>query len=890
MALGVALTGSEAQANPQRGEARNPMRDADRVYSVVAGEGDGSATVQNPANLGFLRGINFIADVAWTQPQAMRRGSGVGTFLGIPVRDWFALGVGYQFLSPDVDGPGVSGALQSADDAYSKFTMALALPLMRWAKGLSIGVNYSRLFSRQNFWAANVNQVDVGVDWWANRIIALGVVFRGLNQPRVGPDVLGLPADLTGCGTEDPMMMEEEDSTSCVVSLPLTIEPEIAFRPGGTDAFELGVGTRISPLTPGDNQRFAERVFQPRGRVLLNLRGVRVFAEAEAYTYNDVSGAIDSPQQYALRVNAGLGFDLQNLGMLGGANMGFASPGATGLNGGVGRIRISQERYRSAAHVRPRTVIRFPLAKYRGERGMHRLTRQIEKLGRRGASVLLLETKHMGLSYAGVEEVREALLRFRARGGKVVFYMDGGSLRTYFLASVGNRIISHPHTRLGIVGLSLRTLYWGELIKRLGGNAEFVRIAEYKSTPEVYSNETASEPARQQRRQLQADGWNHILRMIARDRGRDPKAIDAWIDAAPHAPEDAVELGVVDDVAWPDELDDRLEDWLGKKVRIESPPRTKKHRSDFGAQPRVAVLYVNGDLVTGPSFTIPILGRRFVGSDTIVKSIKELRKDANVRAVVLRVNTRGGSVFGAAAITRELELLAEKKPLVVSLGGVAASAGYYIATAGDYIVTDATTITGSIGIFYPKVDLSGFLNKFGVGVDIDSLGENAAMYSWFKPYSEGERAKVMETMKRDYDIFVERVAEARAMSPQQADNLAGGRIWIGARAIEVGLADRYGGLREAIIRARRMAGMKVDEGEVVEYPPKPGLLTNLRTIFGLNINLPIGSIDAEAPMALNTRPRLLGPLFTILEQLPGAIWLADAPEPLALDTHGVSFE
>lgn len=886
LAMGAALGSSDAAANPNRGEARSPMRDADRVYTVVAGEADGSSTVQNPANLGYLRGLNFIGDVAWTSEASERRGSGFGTFIGIPIRRILSLGFGYQYLSPvvQVEDPPPTGNLRFADLPYSKFTMAMSIPLMRWVKGVSLGVNYSRLFSRENFWAADVNQVDVGISWWANRVVALAMSVRGLNQPRVGPDVVGVPGE-----PDDGM-----DATSSVAKLSPVLDPELALRPTGTGVLELGLGARIEPVPPGQ-ARFRTQVVQPRARLVVRARGVQIFAEGEGYTYSFDDDLTDGSSQLALRLNAGLGFDLQHFGMAAGPTFGFASP-SSGAHGGVGRIRISQERYVTAAAVRPRTVYRFPLAKYGGERGMFRLTREIEKLARRGASVLLLETKSNGFGYAQMEEVREALLRFRARGGKVVVYMDGANLKSYFLASAADRIISHPHTSLSIVGMAQRSLYYGDLIKRLGGNPEFIRIAEYKSTPEVYSRNTATEPSAKQRRQMMVDAWNHSLRLIARERGRDPDTVAAWVDEAPMRPDVALEKGIIDDIAWPDEIDENLEDWLGKKVRIESPPKRRKHRTDFGPQPQIAILYLDGDMVTGPSFTLPlpIVGRKFAGSDTLVKEIKKLRKDPNVRAIVLRINTRGGSVAAAAEIARELDLTADKKPVVVSFGRVAASGGYYVATAGDYIVTNSMTITGSIGIFYPKVDLSGFLKKFGVGIDISTLGANASLRSWFKPYSKEELAKAEEDMRDKYDIFTDRVAAARAMTPEQVDGVARGRIWAGVRAIDVGLADRYGGLREAIIRARRMAGMKTDEGDVVEYPPRPTLLQNVRTIFGLNLNLPIGQAeddDADGgaqPLSLN--PRLFGPLFSALQELPGAFWVSEGPEPLALDVYDVTLD
>ncbi len=849
-----------ALANPNEGEARNLLREGDRVYSVVAGEADGSATVQNAANLGFLRGVNGILDASFTAPAARRRGSAVGAFVGIPL-PWqiAALGFGYQYLWPVQ--PGQAGAIPNddlarADEGFNKASFALAIPFERWVRGFSVGLTYSRLFSRGNYWAAGVNQVDVGVSWRANRVLALGLVARGLNQPRVDADVAGV--------LQDP----------AIAQMPIVLDPEVALRPFGKSGLELALGTRISTAEPAIG-RFAEFAFQPRGRVLVNLDGVRVFAEAERFAFQ--RELVGEPED-ALRISAGLGFDLGHVGVAGGANLGVAGNTSV-FDGGSARVRISQERY-PGVRTRPRKVTRFEMSKYRGDRGTYRLVRQLDALADAGGGVVLLEMRGVRFSYAQAEEVREGLLRLRARGGVVVAYLQGGNLGTYFLASAADRIIAHPHQALSIVGMSIRTFYYGELLARLGARAEFLRIAEYKGTPDVYSRDTASEPVAAQRRLMLMDVWNHVLRLIARERGHEALVVDEWIDAAPHRPPAAMTLGIIDAMAWPDELDESLEGWLGRKVRIAPPDKSPRQAAAWGPPQHVAILYVDGDLVTGPSATIPVLGIKLAGSETLAKQARKLGKDPNVKAIVVRIDSRGGSVTAAQEIARELDLAAAKKPVVISFGTTAASGGYYVATAGDYIFADATTRTGSIGIFYPKVDLSGTLEKLSIGVDIESFGQNATLRSWWKPYSQSERETAMRGIQEGYDVFVERVARARSMTPEQVDRVARGRVWSGVRAVDEGLVDAYGGLREAVIRARRMAGMRADEGGVREYPPVPGPLDQLRALFGLSLDLPLG-IGDRAPTS-GAMALLPLPLREALTRLPAALWIAEVPEPLAI--------
>lgn len=877
-----------ALANPNEGEGRSILRDGDRPYTVVVGEADASATVQNPANLGYLEGIDGVLDASFTAREAKRRGSGVGVFLGIPLPfDIASLGVGYQWLWPvqlSADGGAgmVDTVLVAADNPFSKLTFALSIPLMRWVSGLSLGVNYSRLFSADNPWADRVNQVDVGASYRINRFFGLGLVARGLNQPRITSSAVGF----------------QEDDVA--YRMPVALDPELVLRPTGRDNLELGLGARIETGKPGV-VRFVPSDFyvQPRARLLVNVRGVGLFGEGEIYTYNDA--VLGGDPRVAARLTAGLALDLEHVGIMAGVNAGAGTPESP-LHGGVARVRVMQARQRSALPAAPRQVTRFPLSKYGGDRGMWRLVEQLDALGKRRASVVLLETRGMGLSFAQVEEVREALRRFQAGGGQVVMYLEGGNLKAYFLAAVANRIIAHPERELAIVGMQLRTLYFGEILERLGAKAEFVRIAEYKGAAEIYARTTASDPVARQRMQMLSDVWNHVLRLVARDRGADVATVDGWIDDAPHPPSEALERGIVDELAWPDELDERLEAWLGRKVRIEQASRAPLLDPDLGPRPEVAVLYINGDLATGPSFTIPLLGRRIAGSETLVAAIKKLRKDRNVKAVVVRINSGGGSVAAAEDISRELDLLAEKKPVVMSLSTAAGSGAYYIATAGDYIVADATTITGSIGIFYPKVDISGVLEKFGIGVDIVSLGDNATLRSWFKPYSEAELAEAKRSIQANYETFVDRVARARAMNSEQVADVAGGRVWAGVRAMDVGLVDRYGGLWEAVGRARRMAGMRPDELSVGQYPPRPGLLQQLRTLFGLQVDLPIGagestpqSAGSGGRWALSRAPLVTGtplpaPLRVALSQLPASLWLAETPQAMALSLEQVTIE
>ncbi|WP_106392523.1 signal peptide peptidase SppA [Enhygromyxa salina] len=864
------LCGPRSALAGNGGEARSILREPDRPYGVVAGEADASAVVQNPANLAYLYGFNAVIDFAFNTKSSGRRGSGLGVFAAVPL-PWqiLSLGLGVQGLWREQVTSG--GNVDTADAALGKFTIAAALPLMRWAPGLAIGVQYSRLFSGVNQLAPGLNQVDLALSWRANRYLSLALVARNLNAPRTG--TLGRAAPV--------------------------FDPELALRPLGDERLEFAFGMRtrfggdVDQILASPDPQIRGYALQPRGRVLVGGRGVRLYAEAERVAYfDDDETKVQSFD--AVRFSAGVQFDTPHFGIAAGANAGLGTRGADGLHGASARVRFSRARYAEVLPVRPRRVTRISLAGKRDDRQLAELVWTIDELARRRGGVILVELRGTGFGAAQLEEIREALLRFQDAGGRVVAYLEGGALSHYFLAASADRIIAHPHAALSITGLTTRTLYWGELLTRIGVKAEFVRIAEYKGTPEVWSRAGPTAPVAEQNRALMTDLWNHMVRVIGRSRARDPAVVSAWIDAAPWQPDDARRRGLVDDLAWPDELDAKLEQWLGRRVRIEPPPAGPDRPGTWRDPAHVAILHISGTLVTGESLNLPLLRLELAGSDTLAKQIARLREDRDVKAVVVRIDSRGGSVRAAQEIARELDRTRARKPVVISMGRAAASGGYYIATAGQYIFANATTVTGSIGIFLPKLDLSGLLDKVGVNAELLSIGDRATMRSYWKPYTDDERAAAMAGIQASYDLFIERVAAARAMTPEAADALARGRIWSGVRALEVGLVDSYGGMHEAVDRAARMAELPVRPGaepSVRHYPPRPTLVQQLRRVFGLDLSLPLGSAVGLGggpgihPMTDPMTGRALSfadPLLRTLSLLPASMWHGDAPEALAV--------
>lgn len=866
----VAAASPTAQANPGEGATRAITRDAERPYTVVAGEGDGSSTVVNPANLGYLNAVNGVVDLGWTVRDARRRGSGVGAFVGVPIPGArsarrlglggpaLSLGFGYQYLSPLQPDAPVSepDSPTQVDNPYSKVTAAVSLPMMRWARGLSLGLSYSRLVSVGNF-HANAHLLDLGLGYHASRFLALGLVAHTVNVPRTGP----------------------EDGNR--YAQPFVLEPEIAVRPLGTPQVELAGGVRWAPAVPDDGPgRLKTFVAEPRARASVQFGPAKIFAQADVMRYLPPV-ADDAEARAAARITAGVEFIDSNFGVAAGLLSTASGRRPFSVDGGVTRIRLSAERY-DGLEAAPRRVTRIRLSRNRGERGLWAVIRELDQAARQQGMVLI-ETRGLSFGWAQAEELREAIRRARLSGARVLAYLEGGGLRSYFVASAAETIIAHPNTSLAIVGMRVETFFFADLLAKLGAKAEFVRIAEYKSVPESYEQSQPSPPSDRQRRQLHTDTWNHVLRVIAEDRGQDPRSVKRWIDAAPLRPQRAQRDGVIDRTAFPDELDETLETLLGRKVRIEEPPEQAFHEHDFGPRPRVAVLLVEGDISDSKSFEIPIIGRKVAGSVTLTKQIERLREDKNVKAVVVRCNTPGGSVKASDDIARELDLTDAVKPVIVSMSNACASGGYYVATGGRFIFADATTKTGSIGMFYPKIDISGTLDKLGIEVDQITYGKHAAMRSWLKPYSDDERGAVLQSLQDGYALFTQRVARARQMTLARVNDVARGRVWSGVRARQVGLVDRHGGLTDAVDRALAITSLDRSSVEVVFYPEEPSTLENLRRVFSFDLPFVRGGGTAFSEMRRMGGYGLSGTLLGALARLPVGLWLGDGPVPLALD-------
>jgi protease-4 len=339
--------------------------------------------------------------------------------------------------------------------------------------------------------------------------------------------------------------------------------------------------------------------------------------------------------------------------------------------------------------------------------------------------------------------------------------------------------------------------------------------------------------------------------------------------SGPFVATEAREAGFVDGMAFDDELERVTKELVGRDVPYVKYAAESMAGRAFGPRGRVAILYLDGDIVDGHSQHIPFIDMRLVGSYSMAETIQQLRDDPTVRAVVLRIESPGGSSLASDVIWRELVLLGQKKPLIVSMGTLAASGGYYVASASKNIFALPLTITGSIGIFYGKADISGLLDKIGVTVDTYKTAPRADAESFFRGFTPDEEAELHHKIEQFYDTFLDRVSSGRGMSKDQVDGVGRGRVWTGQQALERHLVDHLGGLRDALEAARAAAHLPKD-APTVDMPPEDEslLIRLLEAATGGGGDDRAAATLQALPPALRSLARALAPLVVYRSDQP----------------------
>jgi protease-4 len=481
---------------------------------------------------------------------------------------------------------------------------------------------------------------------------------------------------------------------------------------------------------------------------------------------------------------------------------------------------------------------------------------------------VLLMPSALELPYWGkVQEMRDAVVAFRKSGKSVTAFLEYGGDREYYLASAADRVFLMPTSSLDLTGVASYEMFLRGTLDKLGAFADFVHIGEYKTAANQLTERGFTPEHREMAQSLNRDMYEQLIAAIAEGRKKSEAEIRDLLDQGPFIASQALEAGLVDELAYEDELDDRVPELADgdESRRIDGGNYQRIRPQSVGVRPRsrIAVLYIVGTIVSGKSGFDTVNGG-VVGSDTIVEQIRKIRDDDSIRAIVVRVDSPGGSSVASDVIWRELKITRDEdpdRPLVTSMSDLAASGGYYVAMPSEAIVAQPGTLTGSIGIFGGKIVIGGTMGKAGVTTEMVKSGANADIYSPFAPFTPAQRVKVETFMQGFYQNFIGKVAESRKSTPEAIHRVAQGRVWTGRQALAHGLVDALGGLDTAVALAKEKAKIPAGEDvQLVVYPERRGLLDALSEQFGGGTaglwSMLAGTTERRAVAALSAPSRL----------------------------------
>lgn len=439
---------------------------------------------------------------------------------------------------------------------------------------------------------------------------------------------------------------------------------------------------------------------------------------------------------------------------------------------------------------------------------------------------IYIEGGTMSSDFATLQELRGALVDFKSSGKFIVSYADSYTQGAYYIASVGDRVLINPSGLLDWHGIAMQPMFWTGLMEKVGVKAQVFKVGTYKSAVEPFILKEMSPANREQVESMITDLWKETCTAVATSRKLSPDSLNAYADRYITLADgaDYKRLKLVDDLTYVDQVRDELRKRMNdKEVTFVSPEVVAAQAEDTGDDDnQVAVYYASGNIVdVAGSGALMGGGDEIIGS-RVVEDLDKLANDKDVKAVVLRINSGGGSAYASEQMWRAVQLLKKKKPVVVSMGGMAASGGYYMSCGANYIVAEPTTLTGSIGIFGLIPDFSGLVkDKLGLRFDVVKTNKASDFGTLSRPFDAAESAALQAHVNRGYALFLKRVADGRTaagrkMTPEAVDRIAQGRVWTGNQALKNGLVDKIGTLNDAILKAEQLAQTK--NPAVVRYP------------------------------------------------------------------------
>jgi protease IV len=451
------------------------------------------------------------------------------------------------------------------------------------------------------------------------------------------------------------------------------------------------------------------------------------------------------------------------------------------------------------------------------------------KLLRRAAGdtrvkALVLEPRGLDAGWAKLQELRAEIIAFKQSGKPVYAYLRNATMREYYLATAADKIYMAPEDELDVKGLRAELTFYKGTLDKLGVSMEFEHVGKYKDAPDEFTKTSPSPETLEVTNQILDQYYGNIVQVIAEGRKLPPGAVRGVIDQGPFIGKNALDSGLVDGLIFEDEMLAQINTQVKaglKKIGARSYSRAAG--ADPSGQPRIAFVTGDGEITRGnPGEEVSDSG---ITAFSMVSQLRQVANDSSIKGVILRIDSPGGDGIASDDILHEMKALSKKKPVLISMSDLAASGGYFIAMTGDPILAYPNTLTGSIGVFFGKVNLSGLYDKIGIKKELLTRGRFAAIDSETKPLSPEEKDKVQKEIQVFYRGFVERVAEARKRPYDQVEPLAQGRVWLGTQAKMNGLVDEIGGLDRAVEMIKQRTNIPASQQvTLVTYPPRRSLL------------------------------------------------------------------
>lgn len=471
---------------------------------------------------------------------------------------------------------------------------------------------------------------------------------------------------------------------------------------------------------------------------------------------------------------------------------------------------------------------------------------------------VMLRIDNPSLGWAKAHEFRTVISKLRAKGKKIVAVVDDASTQDFLVATACDQIAMPESGSVMMLGLRAEVMFYKNLFDKLGVKADMMQVGEYKGAAEPYSRSEMSPAFREEMEAVLDDYYEQIVSTVAKDRKLAREDVVKAIDNGPHTAKAAKELGLIDRLAYEDEVKGFIKSDFGGEKFVPKYGK-KKIDTDFsgfggmvkmmnlmmGIEPRqpksknpvIAIVHVQGAIMSGKS-SADLFGEEVVGSDTIIEAVRKADADDSVKAIVLRVDSPGGSALASDLMWRAIQQC--KKPTIASMGNTAASGGYYVSMACDKIMAEPGTLTGSIGVVGGKIALGGLYDKVGLTTSVIARGKNSGAMSGLTPFSDSERAAMQKLMADIYDQFTKKAAESRKMPQPELEKLARGRVYTGQQALKLKLVDELGTLDDAVVQAKLLAGLKAEDK--VDRMLLPKAANPFEAFFG-----PIDLDEARSP-------------------------------------------